>query len=196
MLESAFFSSLLILLCHKIGDSCNDLDAPSWRAGMHLVSDVAGRELRFAAFVERLTAVLGHADRVGPMRVYCTGLTLPGDRKSVELMAAQVEPGRVRAAHQSLYHFVAKADWTDAAVMETMRDLALPVITKNEPIHAWIIDDTGFPKKGSHSVGVARQYCGQLGKQDNCQVAVSLSIANEQASLPIAWRLYLPEAWA
>lgn len=84
-----------------------------------------------------------------------------------------------------MHHFVAKADWTDAAVTETVRDLVLQVITKNEPIRAWIIDDTGFPKKGNHSVGVARRYCGQLGKQDNCQVAVSLSVANEQASLPV-----------
>lgn len=162
---------------------------------MDLGSDVAGSESRFAAFVERLAAALGHADRVAPMKAYCTGLMLPGDRKSVEPMAARVEPGRVRAAHQSLHHFVAKADWADAAVMETVRDLVLPMITKREPIRACIVDDTGFPKKGTHSVGVARQYCGQLGKQDNCQVAVSLSVANEQASLPVAWRLYLPEAW-
>lgn len=163
---------------------------------MDLGSDVAGSESRFAAFVERLAAALGHADRVAPMKAYCTGLMLPGDRKSVEPMAARVEPGRVQAAHQSLHHFVAKADWVDDAVMATVRDLVLPVISKTEPIRAWIIDDTGFPKKGTHSVGVARQYCGQLGKQDNCQVAVSLSVANEQASLPVAWRLYLPETWA
>lgn len=163
---------------------------------MDLGSDVAGSESRFATFVERLAGALGHADRIAPMTAYCTGLMLPGDRKSVEPMAARVEPGRVRAAHQSLHHFVAKADWADAAVMETVRDFVLPVITENAPIRAWIIDDTGFPKKGTHSVGVARQYCGQLGKQDNCQVAVSLSVANEQASLPVAWRLYLPEAWA
>ena len=70
------------------------------------------------------------------------------------------------------------------------------MIERGGPITAWIIDDTGFPKKGKHSVGVARQYCGQLGKQDNCQVAVSLSIANEKASLPIAWRLYPADNWA
>jgi SRSO17 transposase len=163
---------------------------------MDLGSDVAGSESRFATFVERLAGALGHADRVAPMKAYCTGLMLPGDRKSVEPMAARVEPGRVRAAHQSLHHFVAKADWADASVMERVRDLVLPVITKREPIRVWIIDDTGFPKKGNHSVGVARQYCGQLGKQDNCQVAVSLSVANEHASLPVAWRLYLPETWA
>lgn len=163
---------------------------------MDLGSDIAESESRFAAFVERLAGALGHADRIAPMKAYCMGLMLPGERKSVEPMAARVEPGRVQAAHQSLHHFVAKADWSDVAVMETVRDLVLPVITKSEPIRAWIIDDTGFPKKGAHSVGVARQYCGQLGKQDNCQVAVSLSVANEQASLPVAWRLYLPEAWA
>lgn len=163
---------------------------------MDLGSDVAGSESRFAVFVERLAAALGHADRVAPMKAYCRGLMLPGDRKSAESMAARVEPGRVQAAHQSLHHFVAKADWADEVVMATVRDLVLPVITKTEPTCAWIIDDTGFPKKGTHSVGVDRQYCGQLGKQDNCQVAVSLSVANEQASLPVAWRLHLPEAWA
>ncbi len=67
---------------------------------------------------------------------------------------------------------------------------------RHGPIEAWIIDDTGFPKKGQHSVGVARQYCGELGKQDNCQVAVTLSIANHDASLPVAYRLYLPKEWA
>ena len=74
--------------------------------------------------------------------------------------------------------------------------MVLPAIERHRPIEAWIIDDTGFPKKGKHSVGVARQYCGQLGKQDNCQVAVSLSLANADGSLPVAYRLYLPQAWA
>jgi len=163
---------------------------------MDLKSDVSASESRFVAFVERLAVSLGHADRVAPMTAYCMGLILPGDRKSVEPMAARLEPGRVRAAHQSLHHFVAKADWSDVAVLDVVRNVVLPVITQSEPIRAWIIDDTGFPKKGTHSVGVARQYCGQLGKQDNCQVAVSLSVANEKASLPVAYRLYLPEVWA
>jgi SRSO17 transposase len=81
-------------------------------------------------------------------------------------------------------------------MLRRVRDCVLPSITRDEPIQAWIIDDTGFPKKGSHSVGVARQYCGQVGKQDNCQVAVSLSVATHQGSLPIAYRLYLPKEWA
>ena len=123
------------------------------------------------------------------------GLLLPGERKSVEPMAARLQPGRVQAAHQSLHHFVAKADWSDAAVLAAVRAHVLPIIERRGPIRALIIDDTGIPKKGKHSVGVARQYCGQLGKQDNCQVAVSLSAANDHASLPLAYRLYVPREW-
>ena len=80
-------------------------------------------------------------------------------------------------------------------MLSKVRDLVLPAIEGTGPIEAWIIDDTGFPKKGRHSVGVARQYCGQLGKQDNCQVAVTLSLADRTASLPVAYRLYLPQEW-
>jgi SRSO17 transposase len=160
-----------------------------------LESKSRGSESRFAAYVEAITSVLGHADRASPFRSYCAGLLLPGDRKSVEPMAARVQPGRVRAAHQSLHHFVAHADWSDAAVLAAVRARVLPSIERRSPIRALIVDDTGMPKKGEHSVGVARQYCGQLGKQDNCQVAVSLSAANDHASLPIAYRLYLPHEW-
>lgn len=153
-------------------------------------------EARFEAYVEAVSRVIGHADRKGPLEAYCAGLLLPGERKSVEPLAAVTAPARVAAQHQSLLHFVGQAPWSDEAVLEKVRDLVLPVIERHGLIEAWIIDDTGFPKKGKHSVGVTRQYCGQLGKQDNCQVAVSLSVANHGASLPVAWRLYLPEAWA
>ena len=163
---------------------------------MGLESKAGGSESRFAAYVEAITSALGHADRAAPFRSYCTGLLLPGDRKSVEPMAARVQPGRVQAAHQSLHHFVAKADWSDGTVLAAVRTRVLPIIERRGPIRALIVDDTGVPKKGKHSVGVARQYCGQLGKQDNCQVAVSLSAANDHASLPIAYRLYLPHEWA
>ncbi len=163
---------------------------------MGLGSGSDGSESRFAAYVETLTAALGHADRAAPFQSYCVGLLLPGERKSVEPMAARVEPQRVQAAHQSLHHFVAKADWSDDAVLTAVRAHVLPAIEQHGPLRALIIDDTGFPKKGRHSVGVARQYCGQLGKQDNCQVAVSLSVAGDHASLPIAYRLYLPQEWA
>jgi SRSO17 transposase len=155
-----------------------------------------GSESRFAAYVERIISALGHADRAAPFQSYCAGLLLPGDRKSIEPIAARVQPGRVRAAHQSLHHFVAKADWSDEAVLAAVRARVLPIIQQHGPIQALIVDDTGIPKKGTHSIGVARQYCGQLGKQDNCQVAVSLSAANDHASLPIAYRLYLPHEWA
>ena len=154
------------------------------------------QEKRFAAYVEGLAKAAGHADRVAPLKAYCTGLLLPGERKSVEPMAARLAPGHVQAAHQSLHHLVAKAPWRDEAVLAEVRAEVLPAMKQQGPIRAWIVDDTGFPKKGTHSVGVARQYCGQLGKQDNCQIAVSLSVANDHASLPVAWRLYLPEGWA
>src|SRR5437868_2668181 len=157
---------------------------------------MAGWEERFGEYVERLGDVLGHADRRGPLRAYATGLLLPGERKSVEPMAARVDPLRVGAAHQSLHHFVAKAAWDDAAVLAAVRAYALPAIQEHGPVRAWLVDATGLPKKGRLSVGVARQYCGELGKRDNCQVAVTLSVATEHASLPIAYRLYLPEGWA
>jgi SRSO17 transposase len=111
-------------------------------------------------------------------------------------MAARLAPENVRPRHQSLHHVVADAPWSDEAVLEQVRNQVLPAITKVSPIVAWIVDDTGLPKKGTHSVGVAHQHCGQTGKQDNCQVAVSLSVATRKTSLPIAYRLYLPAAWA
>jgi SRSO17 transposase len=153
-------------------------------------------EARFAAYLDEIASVLGHAGRAASARAYCTGLLLPGARKSVEPMAARIEPERVQARHQSLHHVVAKAEWDDAAVLAAVRRQVLPALERHGPVRYWIIDDTGFPKQGAHSVGVTRQYCGQLGKQDNCQVAVSLSIANDHASLPIAYRLYLPGIWA
>jgi SRSO17 transposase len=163
---------------------------------MDIVSESGGSEDRFNTYLDALSATLGHADRAAPFQSYCTGLLLPGDRKSVEPMAARLEPERVQATHQAMHHVVAKADWSDAAMLTAVRNQVLPAIKQHGAINAWITDDSGFPKKGTHSVGVARQYCGQLGKQDNCQVAVSLSVANDHASLPIAYQLYLPEAWA
>jgi SRSO17 transposase len=151
---------------------------------------------RFAAFVEKLTSVIGHADRVRPLNDYCAGLLVAEGRKSVEPMAAVTAPAETSVQHQRLLHFVADAPWADEPVLAKVRELVLPAIERHGPVEAWIIDDTSFPKCGSKSVGVQHQYCGQLGKQANCQVAVTLSIANHHASLPIAYRLYLPEAWA
>jgi SRSO17 transposase len=153
-------------------------------------------EKRFDGYVDRLVGVIGHADRAGPLRDYCMGLVMPGERKSVEPMAAITAPGRTAAQHQSLLHFVGQGGWCDEAVLAEVREMALRRIERYGPIEAWIIDDTSFPKRGRHSVGVSHQYCGQLGKQANCQVAVTLSLANHDASLPVAYRLYLPKAWA
>jgi SRSO17 transposase len=152
-------------------------------------------EARFAAYVDGLSCVIGHPRRTRQLRDYCTGLVLPGERKSVEPMAARTAPGRTSAQHQSLLHFVGLATWSDEDVLAKVREMVLPAIEQSGPIEAWIIDDTAFPKQGKHSVGVHHQYCGQLGKQANCQVAVSLSIANHAASLPVAYRLYLPQDW-
>ena len=157
---------------------------------------VGDSESRFSGYVEGLASVLGHADREGPLRDYCVGLVMPGERKSVEPMAAVTAPGRVAAQHQSLLHFVGQSEWSDEKVLSKVRELVLPAMERDGPIEVWIIDDTGFPKQGKQSVGVASQYCGQLGKKGNCQVAVSLSIANHHASLPVAYRLYLPQEWA
>lgn len=146
--------------------------------------------------MDGLAMAAGHQDRHAPLKSYCLGLLLPGERKSIEPMAARLEPDGVQPMRQSLHHWVAKAPWSDEAVLERVQEQVLPGMKKNGPVVAWIVDDTGFPKKGKHSVGVAHQYCGQLGKQANCRVAVSLSAATWSSSLPIGYRLYLPKEWA
>jgi len=154
-------------------------------------------ETRFERYCATLVAALGHVDRAAPTRWYLQGLMLPGGRKSVEPMAARVQPQAVRSAHQSMHHLVSTSEWSDEALLATVAAQVVPVITRGgqEPCY-WIIDDTGFPKKGTHSVGVARQYCGQTGKTDNCRVAVSLSLATATDSLPLFYQLYLPAEWA
>jgi SRSO17 transposase len=159
------------------------------------LSSPGPQQRRFAAYIEGLAQAAGHADRHTPLKNYCTGLLLPGDRKSIEPMAARLAPDNVRRMHQSLHHLVADAPWKDDEMLAEVRREVLPAMQKHGPVVAWIVDDTGFPKQGRHSVGVARQYCGQVGKQDNCQAAVSLSVSTWSSSLPIAWRLYLPEVW-
>lgn len=150
---------------------------------------------RFEAYLEHLAEGLGHADRHAGLKGYCTGLMLPLERKSVEPIAASVDSMHVGARHQSLHHFVAKAQWSDEQILRRIRQWVMPKMGV-EAGSFWIVDDTGYPKKGRHSVGVARQYCGVLGKQDNCQVAVSVSLASQTASLPVSWQLYLPKDWA
>jgi SRSO17 transposase len=154
------------------------------------------QEKRFAAYIEGLATAAGHEDRHAPVKDYCKGLLLPGERKSIEPMAARLNPRNVQATRQSLHHLVAKAPWNDQSLLDHVREQVLPVMQKHGEVVAWIVDDTGFPKKGKHSVGVTRQYCGQVGKQENCRIAVSLSVATWNSSLPIAYRLYLPKEWA
>ena len=151
---------------------------------------------RFDTYLSRLCEVLGHADRDAPLREYCTGLMLPLKRKSVEPIAAHVGPHAVSAKHQSLLHFVGNSTWPDEALLRSVHDYVIERVPK-EGRKGWVlvVDDTGHPKQGRDSVGVARQYCGMLGKTDNCQVAVSVSKANALMSLPLAYRLYLPQEW-
>jgi len=121
----------------------------------------------FDAYLDHLAQELGHANRHAGLKGYCSGLVMPLSRKSVEPMAAHIDPLHASAKHQSLHHFVAKAEWSDKAIMQRVREWVMPALgahAAEEAGYYWIIDDTGFPKKGRHSVGVARQYCGQLGK--------------------------------
>lgn len=154
-------------------------------------------EQRFEEYSAVIVAALAHADRATPARWYLRGLMRPGQRKRIEPMAARVHPADVRSAHQSMHHLVADADWSDTALRAAVAHNVVPALNQRDDGSCfWIIDDTGFRKYGKHSVGVTRQYCGPLGKTENCQVAVSLSVATRAGSLPLAWRLYLPRAWA
>ncbi|MFZ0591601.1 MAG: IS701 family transposase [Bryobacteraceae bacterium] len=143
-----------------------------------------------------MAQAVGHADRIVPFKAYCTGLLLPGERKSIEPMAARLDPDHVGRMHQSLHHLIAEAPWEHEILLDRALDTVLPAMLQQAPIVAWVADDTEFLKKGQHSVGVTRQYCRHVGKEDNCQVAVTLSLTTEEASMPIAFQLYLPEVWA
>jgi SRSO17 transposase len=148
-------------------------------------------ERAFESYLDSLSAALQHGSRERPFRDYCTGLLLPDGRKSVEPMAARLAPSSTRTTHKRLLNFVSDGAWSDAAVLAAMRRQVLPALEAHGAVRRWIVDETGMAKKGWHSVGVARQYCGELGKIENCQVL---------ASLPTRWRrcrsrLYLPEAW-
>ena len=150
----------------------------------------------FGRYLDHVSEGLGRSERKVCLKDYCAGLMLPLKRKSIEPLAAAIDPVHVPARHQSLQHFVADSPWSDESVLGRVRSWVLPKMrTEREGRVFLIADDTGMPKAGTHSVGVARQYCGQLGKTDNCQVAVSLSIATPAASLPIKYRLYLPDTW-
>jgi SRSO17 transposase len=156
----------------------------------------AAEAARLDAYLDRLVPVLRQAVRGRMARAYCLGLLAAPGRKSVEPLAGLHGAGHGSKLYQALHHFVAEARWDDQALLAAVAREVLPAIERHGPIRAWIVDDTALAKKGRHSVGVAPQYSGRLGTTTNCQVAVSLSLANAAASLPVAWRLYLPEAWA
>ena len=147
-----------------------------------------GLEARLMHFLEDLVEPMGRSERQHWARVYVQGLLLDGERKSIEPMASRLEGADVQALRQ----FVGQSPW---AVEEVQRRLAHKVVDLLSEAEVWIIDETSFPKAGQHSVGVARQYCGALGKIANCQVAVSLHWSSAEASCPVVWRLYLPQGW-
>src|SRR5690349_11243246 len=149
-------------------------------------------EQAFESYLDALSMAMQHRSREQPLRDYCTGLLLPDGRKSVEPIAARIAPSGTRTMHKKLLNFVSDGAWSDEAVLAAMRRQVMPALDAHGAVRHWIVDETGMAKKGEHSVGVARQYCGELGKVESCQVMVSLSVANDVAALPIAARLYLP----
>jgi len=152
---------------------------------------------RIESYFARIGEVLGNAKRRASFAVYAMGLLGSAERKSVEPMAALVcrNPKKMDAAHQRLLHFVGCAPWNDRAVRSVAAKYAVEAMIEREPVEAWILDDTGFLKQGSHSVGVQRQYTGSAGKIANCQIGVSLTIATHTEHVPVDFELYLPESW-
>jgi SRSO17 transposase len=115
-------------------------------------------EARLAAYLDAITGGLGHTSRAASAQTYCTGLLLPGERKSIEPMAARLDPAHVQAKHQSLHHVVAEAEWDDAALLAAVRAEVLPAIERHGPVCYWIFDDSRFPKQGTHSVPEPRVF--------------------------------------
>ena len=145
-------------------------------------------------YLKSLCPILGHVKRHKNFCDYVKGLLLVKGRKSVEPMAAALDPLNTRSRHQAMHHFVADSPWSDQALLDKAWSWVDSQIAATEPRY-WLVDDTGMPKKGTHSVGVSHQYCGQVGETTHCQVAVSVSLASQYASIPVAWRLYLPKTW-
>jgi SRSO17 transposase len=154
-------------------------------------------ETRLEAYFERIGDVLRDARQRASFSAYALGILGDGDRKSCEPIAARgaTEPTMARRAHERLLHFLARSTWDDEAVRLVAARHAIAAAETREAVTTWIIDDTGFPKQGKHSVGVQRQYSGTLGKVGNCQIGVSLSVATRNEHVPIDFSLYLPESW-
>lgn len=142
---------------------------------------------RFHEFVTPLVVGLGRSERRVAATRYIEGLLLPGQRKSIVPMAE-----RLGVDSQSLQQFVTDSPWSDEAVWRAIRQ---ETISHLEPLEAWVVDETGWVKQGSHSVGVSHQYCGAVGKQANCQVSVEVVVSDGWIAAPLGGRLYLPERW-
>ena len=157
--------------------------------------DLRKLDRELSEFIGSMVEGMGRTERRQALASYVTGLLLDGDRKSIEPMAARLvdDASEIEAMRQRLQQAVVIAEWADD---EMRARLARKLDAELPAVEALVVDDTGFPKKGTHSVGVARQYSGTLGRIDNCQVAVSLHLAGEAGSGCIAMRLFLPEAWA
>src|SRR5262249_19743506 len=151
------------------------------------------QQKRFAAYLDRRAKAAGHLDRAVPLKSYCTGLLLPGERKSVEPMAARLCPDNVRQTHQSLHHVVADAPWSDEELLEQVRHYVLPVMQKQGPVMAWVVDERGWEKKGTRWGGGARQWGGGGGKKESCRMGVSWSLTGGEASLRIGGLFFFPE---
>ena len=154
-------------------------------------------EQQLELYVKKIGACLVNASQRASFAMYTLGLLGDGDRKSIEPIAARAsaDPKECSAIEQRIGHFLTNAKWSDERLRACAAEHALAEMTKRGPVHSWIVDDTGFPKQGTHSVGVQRQYTGTTGKISNCQVAVSLTIATSSAHVPIDFALYLPECW-
>jgi len=152
---------------------------------------------RLESYFATIGGALGTDGRRASFARYAMGLLGSAERKSVEPIAALgcADPKRTDAEHQRLLHFMVDSPWSDREVRRLAARYALSALTEREPVEAWIIDDTGFLKQGSHSVGVQRQYSGSAGKIANCQLATSLSVATRTEHLPIDFELYLPTSW-
>src|SRR5437016_5563082 len=163
---------------------------------MDVLIDKAG-EQRLKAYVDGIGSLLANKNQRASFATYALGLLSDGERKSIEPIAARAcaDPAQVPAMEARLGHFLTNAKWSDARVRAYAAEYALGEMTRHGPVQSWIVDDTGFPKQGTHSVGVQRQYSGTLGKTGNCQVAVSLTIATASAHVPIDFELYLPKTW-
>jgi SRSO17 transposase len=157
----------------------------------------ADGEHRLLEYFDAMGEVLGEPARKASYAVYAMGLFGDGDRKSMEPIAARADPNtlRVNAEHQRIQHFITNSDWSDREVRRMAMRYGIEALVDREPVTHWIVDDTGFLKQGSHSVGVKRQYTGSAGKVTNCQVGVSLSVATWTQHLPIDFELYLPRDW-